>query len=351
MISSRRLAREWALKILYQSDVGKMSIEESQNAALERLRREFVQRGSRAATGSLLEEYCLDAVTIHVGDVLAYFDATFDMALRECLDQIFGSAEYWRRMDVDFTFNRQSFNVLWETPRQSTPVMLPSETAALPPYILANENLNGPQRRRLLAFLIWAREALPAAAMGAFARETRIGRPDGANLKATQEYVHHRWRQFSQSIAERWRPTGQVVEKQASDWLRVAAFTLKLVTGVTTHREELDATLQTLATEWSLDRLVSVDRNILRMAAFELTYLEGVPASATINEAVELAKKYSTAESGRFVNGVLGAIVTQVGLSVRPDEPAIPDTADIVENLDPEIDMDEIANEEELAHA
>ena len=63
-----------------------------------------------------------------------------------------------------------------------------------------------------------------------------------------------------------------------------------------------------LSAGWALDRQPAVDRNILRIAAFEILFLGDVPAGASINEAVELAKKFSTAESGRFVNGVLGTL-------------------------------------------
>jgi transcription antitermination factor NusB len=349
VISSRRLAREWALKILYQSDVGKMSIGESQTAALERLRREFVQRGSRAASGSLLEMYCLDAITLQLTDLLPRLDANLASALRECLARIFDAGKFWERLNVDVRFSRQSFSVLWEIPRQSVPVVLPRECAALPPTVAANPKISCSDRDRLQEFMGWAREAVPTAVMSAYARETQLDRPPGASLKATQEYVQERWTSFSRSIAERWKPAAEGVQKQMEDWVRVASFTLKLVTGVHEHQAELDGFLQTLATGWSIDRQVSVDRNILRMAAFELTHIESIPTSATINEAVELAKKYSTAESGRFVNGVLGAIAAQIGPNTEETrEPLDDNVLDVA--IDPEIDLDEIMTEEELAH-
>jgi transcription antitermination factor NusB len=350
LISSRRLAREWALKILYQADVGKMSIEESQAAALERLRAEFVQRGSRATVGSLVEEYFLDAVTAQLTDLLPNFGLVVEAALRECLARIFGTADYWKRLDVEFAFSRQSFNALWETPRCSTPIVLPFFLTELPESISIDPKLTGSQRLLFLRFLGWTRSALPDEAIRAFTRETQIRRPEGANLKVTQEYVQQRWRKFATSVAERWIPAGQAVEKQTCDWMRVASFTLKLVTGVYDHREELDASLQTLATGWAIDRQVSVDRNILRMAAFELIYLDSIPASATINEAVELAKKYSTAESGRFVNGLLGAIVTQIGAAASVNELERDVPIDFEEADAPEIELDDVANEEELVN-
>lgn len=349
MISSRRLAREWALKILYQSDVGKMSIVESQTAALERLRMDFVKRASRAATGSLLEEFLTDTITAHLFDVLPRYDADLENALRACMAQLFDAAGFWAGADFTFSLGRQSFNGLWELPRASEPVILPARYGALPAAVVSNDRLTAEDRARLIRFLDWARSAIPEAAMRAFAREARSARPEGAKLKETHEYITERWRHFTQSMVERWGTAGQEVEKQACDWMRVAAFTLKLVTGVTEHQAELDLALQAREIGWALDRQVSVDRNILRMAAFELTHLRNIPASATINEAVELAKKYSTAESSKFVNGVLGAIVAQPGSDADARSEDRPDAA--TEPSDQELDMDELSAEEELTPA
>jgi N utilization substance protein B len=85
----------------------------------------------------------------------------------------------------------------------------------------------------------------------------------------------------------------------------------QLVRGVARHIGEIDKILENLAEDWSLERLASVDRNILRIATYELLHEPTVPVSAAINEAVELAKIYSTAESGRFVNGILGSVAKQ----------------------------------------
>ncbi len=349
MISSRRLAREWALKILYQSDVGKMSIEESQLAAIERLRQDFVHRASRSIAGSLLEEMFVDVVTAHLLDLLPDYDAQLEMGLRECFGQVFDAADFWAKADIDFTLGRQSYNALWEMPRRSEAVVLPSSFAALPDSVQSNAALSATDRALLLNFLMWAREGLPVAAMRTFAREAQLARPEGAKLKETHEFVVQRWRHFTRGMSERWGPAGQVVEKQAFDWLRVASFTLKLVTGVYDNREELDRSLQALEIGWALDRQVSVDRNILRMATFELVHLRDIPASATINEAVELAKKYSTAESGKFVNGILGAIVVKMAGSAG----AIPESEATTapdDRPDEELDLDDIPSEEELAH-
>jgi N utilization substance protein B len=82
----------------------------------------------------------------------------------------------------------------------------------------------------------------------------------------------------------------------------------EFVRGTLAHQDLIDAKIASLATDWALDRQAAVDRNILRLASYELLYRPDAPVAAVVNEAVELAKKYSTAESGGFVNGVLGAL-------------------------------------------
>lgn len=83
-------------------------------------------------------------------------------------------------------------------------------------------------------------------------------------------------------------------------------FAADLVTGSYGHLEIIDKMLADFTGDWGLDRQAAVDRNILRLAAYELRYRPDAPVAVVCNEAVELAKKYSTAESSKFVNGVLG---------------------------------------------
>jgi N utilization substance protein B len=83
----------------------------------------------------------------------------------------------------------------------------------------------------------------------------------------------------------------------------------EMVRGVAAELEELDRTLGALAKGWSVDRMPNVDKNVLRLALWELKNLPKSPHHLVINDAVELAKKYSTEESGRFVNGVLGGFL------------------------------------------
>jgi N utilization substance protein B len=89
-------------------------------------------------------------------------------------------------------------------------------------------------------------------------------------------------------------------------------FAAALVTGVGGEQARIDALIQRFAVDWSIERMPVVDRTLLRIAVWELLEQPRTPTGAVISEAVELANTYSTEESGRFVNGVLGAIATEV---------------------------------------
>lgn len=88
-------------------------------------------------------------------------------------------------------------------------------------------------------------------------------------------------------------------------------FTNLLVRGTLSHREEVDQQIQIWSEHWRLDRISVVDRNILRMAIFELFYVPDVPVRVTINEAIEIAKRYGERESAAFVNGILDRVARE----------------------------------------
>ncbi len=90
-----------------------------------------------------------------------------------------------------------------------------------------------------------------------------------------------------------------------------AAFALSLVHGVTENRSVLDLIIKKHAPEWPVDQLAIVDRNILRIALYELQHATDVPIKVAINEAVELAKMFGSDTAPRFVNGVLGAFLLE----------------------------------------
>lgn len=81
-----------------------------------------------------------------------------------------------------------------------------------------------------------------------------------------------------------------------------------LVLGTRREQASIDRELGKVAHNWSLERMAAIDRNVLRLGAYELLYQADIPAPVSINEAVELAKKYSTKDSGAFVNGILDKI-------------------------------------------
>jgi transcription antitermination protein NusB len=93
------------------------------------------------------------------------------------------------------------------------------------------------------------------------------------------------------------------------------AFTVELVEGVGSYQAEIDEWLRSHARDWKLERMPVIDRAVLRLSVFELVHRPEIPTGVVISEAVELAKRYSTDESGRFVNGMLSAIA----IRVRPD--------------------------------
>lgn len=108
-------------------------------------------------------------------------------------------------------------------------------------------------------------------------------------------------------------------EAELDDDLEI--FADELVRGVSLNRDSLDESIKALIEDWDYERIATVDKCILRVAAFELFHCEDIPPVVSINEAVELAKKYSTADSGKFVNGVLGRLLeTSPKANWNPDE-------------------------------
>jgi len=96
--------------------------------------------------------------------------------------------------------------------------------------------------------------------------------------------------------------------RRSDDDFSVQEFALNLVRGCWGRIVEIDQQIESVAHNWELRRMATVDRNILRLAAHELLNVPDIPAKVSINEAIDLAKKYSTAESGAFVNGILDKI-------------------------------------------
>lgn len=106
------------------------------------------------------------------------------------------------------------------------------------------------------------------------------------------------------------RPLADVLEERR-EHEDIDPFTTELVLGVADRLSELDALIGEHAEEWTVHRMAVVDRNVLRLACYEMLWREDVPVAVAIDEAVEAAKALSTEDSGRFVNGILGRIARE----------------------------------------
>jgi N utilization substance protein B len=102
-------------------------------------------------------------------------------------------------------------------------------------------------------------------------------------------------------------------EAETGDGDEARAFAEQLVRGVREKLQEIDALLTKASKNWRLERMARVDRNLLRLALWELKWSADVPAKVAINEAIEIAKRYGTAESPAFVNGILDRCLEEVG--------------------------------------
>ena len=101
-------------------------------------------------------------------------------------------------------------------------------------------------------------------------------------------------------------------------------FSRTVVNGVLEHRSEIDAMITKFAPDWPLEKITTVDRNVLRIGVFELIWNEEIPSKVAINEAIEVAKAFGGESSGKFVNGVLGAVYRaqlDKGVSKEADKP------------------------------
>ena len=117
-----------------------------------------------------------------------------------------------------------------------------------------------------------------------------------ASLSTAQALAHY-WRAFQHEA-------GDGEEKDPA----IISFAEDLVNGATDNQAEIDDIIQRASKNWRLDRMARVDRNLLRLATYELRFHPDVPAKVVINEAIEVAKRYGTAESPAFVNGLLDRI-------------------------------------------
>lgn len=100
--------------------------------------------------------------------------------------------------------------------------------------------------------------------------------------------------------------------KNNIDTEEIQEFANLLVQGVISHLSELDQLIEKHSTHWKLSRMACVDRNILRMSAYELIHCKDIPASVSLNEAIEIGKKFGTEDSSSFINGILDNLAREI---------------------------------------
>lgn len=109
--------------------------------------------------------------------------------------------------------------------------------------------------------------------------------------------------------------TTELIERWATEFLvpEVSrSFTQQLVDGTIAHQEEIDQTIASFAQDWTLGRMANVDRNVMRLATYEILFCPDIPGRVSLNEAIELAKRFGGEESAMFVNGILDRVVASV---------------------------------------
>ncbi len=133
------------------------------------------------------------------------------------------------------------------------------------------------------------------------------------------------------------RPADEIIQRNLVEFapnFDEADFAKAIVNGVIKNREEIDGTITKFAPEWPLPKITTVDRNVLRIGTYELLFNFDIPSKVAINEAIELAKTFGGESSGKFVNGVLGAVYRDQlaqGVNKDSDKPKPKDKPDKVE--------------------
>lgn len=140
--------------------------------------------------------------------------------------------------------------------------------------------------------------------------------------------MKHRQRHLGRELALRWlfeieatrRPADEVMANVPEDVEELEAieeegvsFAQLLVRGVMANRQAIDEAIVRYAKGWPLGRMAAIERNVLRIALYEIMHMPDVPNSVSVDEAVEIAKHYASDESGKFVNGILGAYLRNEG--------------------------------------
>ena len=136
----------------------------------------------------------------------------------------------------------------------------------------------------------------------------------GAELTAFWE---EQWRVMREERGEKPPAEGEPAPAPTTDEAAIRTFADGLIEGTLSRQDDIDSELSRVMINWSLHRLAAVDRNILRMAVYEMRFRDDIPPVVTINEAIEIARKFSTADSGKFVNGILDRIKGELNRPAR----------------------------------
>ncbi|MCC6235574.1 MAG: transcription antitermination factor NusB [Verrucomicrobiales bacterium] len=136
----------------------------------------------------------------------------------------------------------------------------------------------------------------------------------GAELNVFWE---EQWHAMREERGDPPLPEGEAPPAPTTDEAALRTFAEGLIHGTLQHLRDIDAELSRVMINWSLHRLAAVDRNILRMAVYEFRYRNDIPPVVTINEAIDIARKFSTADSGKFVNGILDRIKGELNRPAR----------------------------------
>ena len=146
--------------------------------------------------------------------------------------------------------------------------------------------------------------------------QTAIGRHTSCDANAGQVLIAHRTFRFRHEVID-----DGALERSAE----MREFALRLIEGTRAHQKQVDEILVAVTRNWDLRRMAAIDRNILRMAIYELLHCADIPPKVTINEAIELGKRFSTANSGAFINGILDRVRIDIdkGAVLAPARPPL----------------------------
>ncbi len=283
----RRAARELALRILYEVDVGRQPPRDALNRANEQL-----AAGVRAGITMAVKEAQAAARRRDVGP--AVFTPRTVLRERDRIRRAVDRAVERTAAGFDHALlslfveaGRARAIESAEQGGESRPAsaIAPAEHAAAAP---ARQDVNS---------ALWALTDAAKKPADLLERTLQSTVLPGTEIATARRIV-------SDAVAK----MRHVIERRLDIALATARMVARLVRGTLQHRDNLDAQLGALTGDWPLERQSAADRNIMRLAAYEIVYQPETPAPVILNEAVELAKRYGTEESGRFVNGVLAAL-------------------------------------------